>query len=278
MKQRLISVAVGLCLLAAVMVWYDTALVPVVFSIIGVLAIYEGARALGVNDSIVLTATMCLAHVVNVVFLPDPQYFVYILLFLMFAVIMGSRKRHYTYKEGAGFFTLVLMVTMGFGSIARMRVMSPVYADKLFMLGMGLALGWICDTFAFTFGKLMGKRKLCPEISPNKTVEGAVGGVVMTTVFTVAAMLIYVANAPAGSLFAGLDDPAHIAVYAAMGFVGAIVGIIGDLAASYIKRECGIKDFGNIMPGHGGALDRMDSVLFTSTFAAICFEVLFSIG
>ncbi len=276
MKKRLISIAVGLCLLAAVMVWYETPFAPVVFSLIGALAIYEGARALGVNDNPVLTVTMCLAHVVNVFFVPDTLYFVFVLLFLMFTIIMSSKKRHYTYKEGAGFFALTLMVTLGFGSIARMRLMGSVYGDRLFMLFMGLALGWICDTFAFTFGKLMGKRKLCPEISPNKTVEGAVGGVVMNTVFTVALMLIYIANSPEGSAFAGLNDAKHIVLYAVMGFVGAVVGIIGDLAASYIKRECGIKDFGNIMPGHGGALDRMDSVLFTSTFAAICFETLFS--
>lgn len=277
MKQRLISVAVGLVLLAVVMVWYDTAVAPVVFIAIGMLAIYEALRALKLGHNRLLLLIYWLVHIVNVIWLPDAHYFVYLLLFLTFLIMMFCDHK-VSYRDGAAALTVMLMVTMGFGSIVRMRASFPLKADQLFSLFMGLALGWICDTCAFTFGKLYGKRKLCPAISPNKTVEGAVGGVLGTTVFAVAAMLIYVANAPFGSSFAGYNDFVHILFYAGMGFIGAIVGILGDLAASFIKRECGIKDFGNIMPGHGGALDRIDSVMFTSTFAALCFELLFQIG
>ncbi len=277
MKQRLISVAVGLVLLAGVMFLYDTLFAPAVFIIIGVIAIYEVVRAFAQKSNWLLLAVLCLAHVVNIVFIPDAHYFVYILLTLVFAIMMSSGKFSCTFKQGAAIFTATLMITLGFSSIMRMRAMSDVYDDKLFMFAIGLALGWVCDTFAFTFGKMMGRTKLCPAISPNKTVAGAVAGVLGTTAFTIAAMLIYVANVPAGSAFAGLCDLPHVLIYGCMGFFGAIIGIIGDLAASYIKRECGIKDFGNIMPGHGGALDRMDSVLFTSTFAAVCFELLFAL-
>jgi phosphatidate cytidylyltransferase len=72
-----------------------------------------------------------------------------------------------------------------------------------------------------------------------------------------------------------MNEPVHLVFYFVMGLIGGLIGIIGDLAASFIKRECGIKDFGSLMPGHGGALDRLDSVLFTATFAAFAFKLFF---
>ena len=109
---------------------------------------------------------------------------------------------------------------------------------------------WGTDTLAYFSGYLFGKRKLCPSISPKKTVEGAIGGTLGSMIIS----LIF------GYFF--LKD--YLFAVALIGFLGSIAAQIGDLSASLIKRYIGIKDFGNIMPGHGGVLDRFDSILFTA--------------
>ncbi len=112
---------------------------------------------------------------------------------------------------------------------------------------------WFTDTFAYFVGVYMGRTKLCPKISPKKTVEGFFGGIVGSVVLSVVSGLII-------NSF-GVDI--KIIHFMVAGFLCAIASVLGDLAASYIKRFTGIKDFGNIIPGHGGILDRFDSILFT---------------
>jgi phosphatidate cytidylyltransferase len=109
------------------------------------------------------------------------------------------------------------------------------------------------DTFAYFVGSRFGKRKLCPAISPKKTVEGSIGGLLgsVFSVLLVGILLSRVYNTHAGVIH-----------FAAIGLLGGIFSQLGDLSASVIKRYCGIKDYGNIMPGHGGILDRIDSLLF----------------
>ena len=112
---------------------------------------------------------------------------------------------------------------------------------------------WFTDTFAYFVGVYMGRTKLCPKISPRKTVEGFFGGILGSVVLSIVSGLII-------NSF-GVDI--KIIHFMAAGFLCAIASVLGDLAASYIKRFTGIKDFGNIIPGHGGILDRFDSILFT---------------
>ncbi|MEG1061094.1 MAG: phosphatidate cytidylyltransferase [Oscillospiraceae bacterium] len=277
MKKRLLSIAVGLVLLAGILAMIDTVVIPIAASIVGAIAIFELTRALGLNDNKLFFILFSLAHCYNMFILPDGFYFTFVLLFIMFCLTMFCKNRHYLFKEGAAAFAGIVLITSGFRAIITIENHAPNAADARFMIIMAMCLGWICDTFAFIFGKLFGKKKLCPEISPNKTVAGAVGGIVGTAIFTAAAFGIYALKCSAGSLFCGMVMPIHIAFYGAIGLVGSIVGIVGDLSASYIKRECGIKDFGNIMPGHGGALDRFDSVLFTGVFASLVYGLFIKI-
>lgn len=127
----------------------------------------------------------------------------------------------------------------------------------------GFALAWLVfigsfstDTFAYFIGKFFGKRKLLPDISPNKTVAGGIGGVIGSMVCTTVYGLFY-ANG-----FEGLQISFYH--YIAIGFICGTIAQLGDWAASAIKRSVGIKDFGHIIPGHGGLLDRIDSLLFVA--------------
>jgi len=106
------------------------------------------------------------------------------------------------------------------------------------------------DTFAYFTGKMIGRHKLSPNLSPNKTIEGAIGGILGSLLLTI--------------LFIRLNNLGNYIELSLLSIICSMMSIIGDLSASKVKRIVKIKDFGNIMPGHGGVLDRFDSILFTA--------------
>lgn len=112
---------------------------------------------------------------------------------------------------------------------------------------------WCSDTMAYTVGSFLGKHKLIPHISPKKTIEGALGGVLGAVIGMVVFGIIMTMR---------YQVDVQWVLYILIGIFGSILGLFGDLFLSYIKRDTGIKDYGRILPGHGGALDRFDSVLF----------------
>lgn len=126
----------------------------------------------------------------------------------------------------------------------------------IYLVWMIFISSWICDTCAYFSGVTLGRHKLAPVLSPKKSIEGAVGGVLGAAV--------------AGALFAYVLGQIEVSFnpqiwkFALIGGVGAIISQIGDLAASAIKRNYGIKDYGKCIPGHGGVMDRFDSVIFTA--------------
>ena len=121
------------------------------------------------------------------------------------------------------------------------------------------------DIFAYFTGKLFGKKKLCPSISPKKTVEGSIGGVLGSLILC--------------GLFGWFFMREDFPVYIILGIAGSIFAQIGDLSASVIKRKIDIKDWGTLIPGHGGILDRIDSILFTAplVFYFLCVTYMFII-
>ena len=137
------------------------------------------------------------------------------------------------------------------------------YVYQIRMLPQGAFIVWlvfICswgsDTCAYCVGMLIGKHKMAPKLSPKKSIEGAVGGVVGAALLGVAYAAIM------NRTMTGAD--AGVLQYALICAVGALISMVGDLAASAIKRNHDIKDYGNLIPGHGGILDRFDSVIFTA--------------
>jgi phosphatidate cytidylyltransferase len=126
-----------------------------------------------------------------------------------------------------------------------------IYKYEVALAGLIFVISFSTDVFAYLTGKLFGKKKLAPKISPNKTIEGSLGELIFCT--TISALFAFLT---------GLD-----VIYVTwIGALGSIVAQCGDLFASSIKRYCGIKDFGKLIPGHGGILDRFDSVMFVAVF------------
>jgi phosphatidate cytidylyltransferase len=132
-------------------------------------------------------------------------------------------------------------------------------AQGRYYLFMALGAAWLADTGGYFVGSKFGKHKLAPVISPKKTVEGMIGGIIAATLLMMPVTAAYI-------YFAGLLDVSMSADYTRILIAMpplAVIGMLGDLCMSAIKRQFGVKDYGSIMPGHGGVLDRFDSVLFT---------------
>ena len=181
--------------------------------------------------------------------------------------IMGNREQYVTFLAIVSLMILMTIyvvtfpkygteqITVAFFGIFYVGIMfSYLYQvrempDGKYLVWLILLSSWGCDTCAYCVGMLIGKHKMAPVLSPKKSVEGAVGGVVG------AALL--------GIIYAAVTK-GPIVEYAVICAIGALISMVGDLAASAIKRNQGIKDYGKLIPGHGGILDRFDSVIFTA--------------
>ena len=133
-----------------------------------------------------------------------------------------------------------------------------------FLVWLPFLTAWFSDTGAYFIGSYFGKNKLCPNLSPKKTLEGAIGGIITSAIFL----------AIIGIIFNNANFKLNIIHYLILGLICGITSILGDLSASSIKRFTKIKDFGNIIPGHGGILDRFDSILFTAPTVFIYIAVI----
>ena len=138
------------------------------------------------------------------------------------------------------------------------------------LMGLLLAVPCIGDMCALFIGKAFGRHPFCPAVSPHKTLEGAVGGLTGSVLAALAVGLLGLWWASPES-YRILPGWGHLAL---IGLIGGIASQVGDLMASLVKRHCGIKDFSNLFPGHGGMLDRLDSILFMS-FVIYCYRVMF---
>lgn len=129
------------------------------------------------------------------------------------------------------------------------------------------------DVFALFTGMLFGRHKLAPVLSPKKTIEGSIGGLVASTLFSMAVpSLVKLLLGWNPAVLIGLDSLPPRWTFALLGFVAGGLSQIGDLTASMIKRYCGVKDFGKLLPGHGGVMDRMDGILFCGAACYIFFK------
>ena len=181
----------------------------------------------------------------------DLMMFAIILLVLLMAVYVFAFPKYVSEQVMTAYFG-VFYVAIMLSYIYQTRLLK----DGLFLVGLVFLCSWGCDTCAYCVGVLIGKHKMAPVLSPKKSIEGLIGGIVGAGVF----------GAVFGILFDKYVDTMNYAplLFAVVGAVGALPAVIGDLAASAIKRNNDIKDYGKLIPGHGGILDRFDSIIFTA--------------
>lgn len=181
----------------------------------------------------------------------DIFVFVIALMAIMSVYVFTFPK--YKIEEVTLAFLGLFYVAVMLSYIYKVRILE----DGIYIVWLIFIASWGNDTFAYFTGVLLGKHKMAPVLSPKKSIEGAIGGIAGATILGI--IFGYIVN---GYMSETVSHPVFI--FAAASFVGAILAIIGDLTASAIKRNHNVKDYGKLIPGHGGILDRYDSVIFTA--------------
>lgn len=271
MKSRILTAVVGLPILAVILFFNDTIVFNIAIALVCVLAVYEMLHATGyVHNPVLLLLSMAFAA-----FVPFSKmeacapYFTLVLIVYLAGMLAVLFVKHSTVKfqELTVSFTAALLLPYGLSSLVFVRDLQPEIG--LYPILMVFVFAWISDAGAYFIGLLFGRHKLAPTISPKKTIEGALGGVFFCILFTVAFTYVY-ADLVTKS---GIQLTVHLGTMIVLSLLGSIVGILGDLSMSIIKRQTGIKDFGHLMPGHGGILDRFDSILFIAPFLYVAIQM-----
>ena len=261
----IILVTAPLCLFSHTVAW------PVFVAAMSVMAVFEMLGCVGTRRKIAVSAPALLMAAVfpfalryggasyDVLLIFMIAMFVY--LIYLFAISVFSHGKLVLEDVFASYAT-VFYIMASFGALVLLR-------DRdfgLYLVILTLYGPWISDVFAYFCGRLFGRHKLIPDVSPKKTVEGAVGGVV----FCALAAILY------GFILKMFIGEISSVSYVSLALIGAVIAVIsqiGDLIMSHIKRKYGIKDYGFILPGHGGILDRFDSVLGVVPLIVILCEI-----
>ena len=186
-----------------------------------------------------------------------------LVLVLLFFIYVFTFPRFHIHDITMAFFSLFYVAVM-ISCIYRIRILE----NGGYLVGLVFLSAWGNDTLAYCAGRLFGKHKMSPVLSPKKTIEGAVGGVA-------GAGILGALYGLAGQHFIGAGSNL-IGIFAAICATGGLISIVGDLGASAIKRNFEIKDYSNLIPGHGGILDRFDSIIFTAPI--IYYLLVFAAG
>ncbi|MBQ4364290.1 MAG: phosphatidate cytidylyltransferase [Oscillospiraceae bacterium] len=259
MKTRIISGVVIAAVLAGVLIPGGYILAGALF-VVSLIGFYELTRATGVH----IEGKKCNAleacgyvsvtvHYLQMLIFQDHRYYIFSLMFSFFLIMV-------LYVLSFPGFRSAQAISCFFCFIYAPVNISFVYLLRIGHLGRYLAwipfIAWVCDTCAYFAGRAFGRHKLTPVLSPKKTVEGAIGGIIGSVL--VGAVFGYV-------LYKNeVHDTGVIMMLIVITFVGSIISQLGDLLASGIKRDHDIKDYGHIIPGHGGIMDRFDSVIFVT--------------
>ena len=267
--KRVLTALIGIAIMVPVSIFSHTLVWPLVMTMLSVIATFEILRAVGIHKKAVFAVPFygfSLLPTATWIFFDhrsDLYRIIVAAIFLLFLCEFLSillTKNSVPGEKIYSAIALVSYVVLAFTALTMSRRFDN--GEYLFLL---IFIGaWVSDTFAFLTGKLLGKHKLCPEISPHKTVEGAIGALVADALFFGLYAFI---------LQQFFHTPAGILQFTLLGAALSIMGQLGDMFASSVKRYYGIKDYGNILPGHGGVLDRFDSILGISCALFLFYSV-----
>lgn len=273
MKQRIITAVVAFFVLLPVLIFSDTFIFPLGLAVCTVLSVWEMFACVGLKNAWLFTAPMYVlgaAFPFLIRYLPDRDLLAPIAIcaavvwtLYAFTVLIFSHGKYPLEAVFVASFSL-FYIFIGFNAILFIHDCEPGGKYLYYICFLG---AWITDIFAYFCGRAFGKHKLIPDVSPKKTVEGSIGG----TVFCILVMVIF------GFVVEKLvpEISANLLIFAVAGVLIAVVSQIGDLSMSVIKRKYGVKDYGFIFPGHGGVLDRFDSVIAVSALLMV-FSLFFN--
>lgn len=269
MLKRIITAVIALAIFIPVCIFSDTIVFPLAMALGSFVAVCEMTRCVGVGKKMYIVIPSCIIGVV-MPFIPyvTEQYTIHlefvcciVYLIVILAATVFSRGK-VDFMNASSAFLGVFYIAVSFTCIVLLREVGK-YVYLLVFIG-----PWVSDTFAYVCGSLIGRHKLMPEISPKKTVEGSLGGIVFGSIsFVVFGLIIKTFFAP--------DMTANLWFMALTGLVVSVISQIGDISASVIKRRFNIKDYGRVLPGHGGIMDRFDSVLLTAPVLYIVTQLPF---
>ena len=279
MKTRVITAIVGIIVLIGVMFTFNTLIFNLVIAAITLIAVHEIYSALGFEKKDWLMYAVLVPYTLLVMTSNYQVMRRLVMPMSFYAIYLVVRNGTISYQKASGLLMFSGIVIFCFYSFIRLKELLPVEQygyDAVFFILLILCFAWGGDTCAYFAGRAFGKHKLCPVVSPKKTVEGAIGGVLGTMVFGVIITLVYSVAANRMEAFTRTNIGVSMyVIIALLGCVAAVLGIYGDLFASVVKRQCGIKDYGTIFPGHGGILDRFDSVMFIAPFVTMVITAVF---
>lgn len=262
LKPRLLTAAIGVpfCILVIILseLWLPT--IRIVAGLATSLMIFEYLGGNKLVKKLYLSIPCIAFPFVLLQVITTPFWFAVVFAFLFVVFLMGILfHEKLDYSEIAYALSGTLLISLGMGSLAYVcsnEISMTFYFFLVFLLP------WMADVGAFFVGSNLGKHKLCPKISPKKSIEGAIGGIVSCVVAAVGMGLVF-------TLWVLPDVTVNFWALLLIALFDSVASIVGDLSFSLIKRSLGIKDYGTIFPGHGGMLDRFDSIIFTVPFVAI---------
>lgn len=275
MKQRVITAAVLLALLAVVVWQINTPVLVLVIAFLAAVAANEIMRCAKVENTFIrVVATgyaACVPFFASAKALtpwvseavwgkvigavPGVVYLIALVLVLLLAMLKGYA--YTTFEDVAVSVFAGALVPFGFSVFIRLRDMFQIEQFGIYLIFYGLICALATDSGAQLAGMAFGKHKMSPNISPKKTVEGAIGGLIFSLILNGVAIILY------NRLADFKMDEFAVTVLLAACLPVSFLGMMGDLSASVLKRNFGVKDFGKIFPGHGGVMDRFDSSMFT---------------
>ena len=264
MKQRVITALIFGIVFIGAMLLMNTIVFPAFVALLSAMAVWEIEKAVGLSNKMIAAASLAVSVAIpfithfGVSFSVAPFGCLYVVLTFIFMLLKFEST-----KFEQAVIALFASVCVPF-SFSLMIVFRDIYKyfdgytkiDGIFLLVLSFFAAWMTDIFAYFVGSKFGKHKLCPKISPKKSVEGAIGGVVGAVLLNTLLLFIFKTF-----FFEGESILSYITVIV-LSLILSVVSMFGDLAASTIKRNFGIKDFGKLLPGHGGIMDRFDSALF----------------
>lgn len=262
MLKRILSSAVLTIIVASVLI--AQMYVPFIFTIamvsLSAVAAHELFGAFGLKDEKTLLYSAFLSAVLIVVTIKT-DYLIYSIAIasVMMFVLMLVYFQKVPFTKVLSFYTMSILISISF-ACGSLLISHKDKTSGIILFALGLLSSWFADIGGYFGGKIFGKHKLCPRISPKKTVEGVIGGFVLSFVcFMLVGLLIQ-------NVFK--REISYVSLFL-VSLIGTPVSIIGDLTFSVIKRENDIKDYGKVIPGHGGILDRFDGVVFTLPLISI---------